>query len=568
MKQVLIRLLALLLVGSGMLACSPSPPDPTAVRIRWANDPGTLDPLLVSTPQAIEVSNLLHCSLLLTDPESLQLVPWLAEALPVISRHNNRSRLTYTLRPEAVWDNGRPVLATDVAYTLKVLQCPGLPTEYTRVQYGFVQDIELDPTNPRRFTLVCASSTPEMLIASSDYAILPEYSLDPRGTLRAVPLPVLRQASQQAEQQFPTIRAFAARYRSARPESQPTGGPYRVTSWVRNRSLRLARKPQWWGNQLATAPPWLHARPARIDYQIIPDQATALLALRRGNLDLYPMPPARDYLQLQQKADTSALITRAADSYLMTIVGFNTEQPVLRDAATRRALSVLFDVDGLIQATQPTLAYRSVSLINPRDTLAYNATLPLLAYSPARALHELRAAGWQPRADQGLWRGGQQLAVSMTYLASNTDHESIARQFRAAARQIGIPVTLRPTESHLLQQQLAAGAMQMYVRYLAGSPISYNFAPILHSSGIALYNYPRFRSPENDRLIMAINEETEPRRRAPLVRRYQVLLRQEAPLVVLFFTRNRLIARRSLAPVQATRLRPGYDVLRLQPATL
>lgn len=568
MRFVFLSMLALLLGGDLLTACSSPPAIPGAVRIRWTTDPETLDPLLASNQQAIEVMNLLHCSLLAADPQTRKLVPWLAETLPVIDRRNNVTRLTYTLRPEACWDNGQPVLARDVAYTLKVMNCPGLPTEFSRTQYGFVQAIELDSINSRRFTLVCASSSAEMLISSGDYAILPEYSLDPQGTLRTVPLALLKNSPLAAEQKFPALKAFARRYLQARHDRQPGCGPYSVTDWALNRFLRLARKPDWWGSKLRNAPAWLQANPRRLDYRIIPDNATALLALRRGDIDLYPMPPARDYHQLRQSRDTMQLAFRAADSYSMLTVGFNTEKPVLQAAATRRALSLLFDVEGIIQATQPDLAYRSVSLINPQDKGAYNSDLSLLPYSPALALQQLRAAGWQVHADRTLWRRGRQLATSITYLSSSPEQETIALQFHAAAKKLGIPVRLRPTESHLLQQQLAAGAMDMYIRPLSGSPFGYNFQPILHSSGISAYNYSRFRNPENDQLITAITVETNEKRRAQLLRRFQVVLRQESPLVVLFFTRHRLIASRGLLQVQATSIRPGYDVMRLKQDSL
>jgi ABC-type transport system substrate-binding protein len=189
MKSFSFGLLALLLGCVGLTACTSKPSTSVAVRIRWTRDPQTLDPLLANAPQASEIINLLHCSLLVGDYQSQRFVPWLAQALPVVSRRDSLTLLTYTLRAEATWDNGQPVLARDVAFTLKVLNSPGLPTESMRAQYGFVLDIELDNSNARRFTLVCKSASKNIIGTSGDYLILPEYSLDPQGTLRAVPLP-------------------------------------------------------------------------------------------------------------------------------------------------------------------------------------------------------------------------------------------------------------------------------------------------------------------------------------------------------------------------------------------
>ncbi|MBC8082566.1 MAG: ABC transporter substrate-binding protein [Hymenobacter sp.] len=565
MKSFLFGVAALLLGCAGLTACSTSPTAPTAIRIRWTTDPQTLDLLLASNSQALEVINLLHCSLLVGDSRSRTFVPWLAQSMPIVSRRDSLTLLTYSLRPEATWDDGQPVLARDVAYTLKVLNCPGLPTEYMRAQYGFVLDIELDAANQRRFTLVCNGASQDVIMASGDYAILPERNLDPRGELRLVPLPLLRTDTAAAVRRFPALREFARRYQRARPDRQPGCGPYTLTAWESNRYLRLQRKPNWWARNVRNAPPWLQAHAARLDYRIIPDNATALLALRRGDIDLYPMPPARDFNQLRRSADTTRLTFQVADSYNMTTVGFNTQRPALRDPLTRRALSMLFDVPGLMRATQPELAYRSVSLISPQDKLSYNDSLPLLAFNPAGALQLLARAGWQRRPDGTWWRGGtRQLAFGVSYRAGDSEYETIALQFRAAAARIGILVRLLPTETGLLQQQLVAGDIDMYVRTFYGNIFGYNFMPILHSRGIGVINYTRFQDPESNQLIEAITAEQNKLRQARLLRRFQSLLRRESPLVVLYFTRHRLIASRRLRPVQATRVRPGYDALSLE----
>lgn len=567
MKSFLSGLLALL-SSFGLTACTSQPSASTAIRIRWDNDPQTLDPLLAKASQATEVINLLHCSLLASDYHNRRYVPSLAESLPIVSHRGALALLTYTLRPEATWDNGQPVLARDVAFTLKVFNCPGLPTEYVRTQYGFILDIELDENNPRRFTLVCRNASQDVINASGDYLILPEYSLDPQGQLRSIPLPLLRTNTLAALRRYPELRKFAQRYRNSSPEKQPGCGPYTLTAWAKNRYLRLERKANWWAHNIPNAPRWLQAHAAFLDYRVIPDKSTALLALRRGDIDLYPMPPAPDFNRRKQSADTVKFSFQTADSYDMTVVGFNTQRPALRDARTRRALSMLFDVPGLLLATQPGLAYRSVSIINPQDKLAYNDSLPLLPFEPQAAVKLLRQAGWQQKADGAWWQGeNQQLTLGITYLTGDAAFEAIALQFQAAAKQIGVTIKLQPRDNGLLQQQLLEGNMDLYVRTLSGSPFSYNFIPILHSRGIGIMNHPRFQNAKSDQLMEAVVAESSRPRQARLLRRFQSLLRQESPLVVLYFARYRLIASRRLGMVPAISMRPGYDAMGLELAS-
>ena len=59
------------------------------------------------------------------DFKSLELTPLLAEKRPDIEQTPEGGlRITYTIRPEAKWDNGTPVTAKDVEFTLKVIKNP------------------------------------------------------------------------------------------------------------------------------------------------------------------------------------------------------------------------------------------------------------------------------------------------------------------------------------------------------------------------------------------------------------------------------------------------------------
>jgi len=72
-------------------------------------------------------------------------------------------------------------------------------------------------------------------------------------------------------------------------------------------------------------------------------------------------------------------------------------------------------------------------------------------------------------------------------------------------------------------------------------------------------NFTGFGTPASDRLIEAIAQEEDDARKAVLLRRFQRLLRDEAPLTVLFFTRNLVMASARLAAVPASVVRPGYE---------
>ena len=561
-----------LLLATQLCACSTPALDSTVVRVRWTNDPESLDPLLYnSSGNATQACNLLHFSLIGIDYVRQIRVPLLAEAMPTVRYADSLTFIAYRLRTEARWDDGRPVLARDVVFTLAMMNCPGLPNETARAQFSFIERVQPDSADSRRFTLVCRGRSPEYRLASGDFPILPAHVLDPQGSLGRLSLPELRGPR---GARYPAVAAFVQRYQQAQldhhPMRLPGCGPYRLQKWEPGRYLTFQRKAAWWGDRVVAAPVQLQAYPRILDFEIIPDENTALLAFRRGQVDVYPRLPAKAFDRLRQSAKARRLSFYTADSYDMLTAGFNTRRPALHDRLTRQALARLFDVPALIAGTQSGYAYRSVGLISPVQQEFYDDSLRLLPYDPAAAAALLRRAGWQRQAT-GEWQrptpaGGppQRLALRFSYRTGEPAYEATALQFRAAAAAIGIPVALLPTERSLLTAQMKAGEVDIFLWPISGNPTSFNFAPILHSGYEASGNFSAFGTPTSNALIEELAAAENPARKRELMRRFQRLMQAESPLVVLYFLRYRLAADARFTGLQVSGLKPGYNVMTIR----
>jgi ABC-type transport system substrate-binding protein len=530
------------------------------IRIRWARDPETLDPLAQANQFAVEALNLLHSGLLQVNYQTNEYVPALAEALPTVQLlGDSLTQLDYHLRAAAAWDDGQPVLATDVDFTLKLLNCPGLPNEGVRSQYSFIRQLQLDPAAPRHFKLVCQGQVPDYTWASGDFPVLSEAVLDPTHSLRQFSLASLQKAAATT----PALLALAKRYQSFGQSGTlnqlPGCGPYRLADWQPNRSLTFKRKATWWADQLQPVPLVLQAFPKAIKYSILPEKSAAMLALRRHELDVYPQMSARDFQRLKSlPLAQQEFAFYSNPSYDILYAGFNTQRDVLSDKFTRQALSCLFDPAGLLAGTQLGQGQRTVGLLPPNNPY-YNDSLPLPIYAPDQATQLLRRAGWQ-RAASGWQRApAQRLALSVRYRTNDEMFETAALQFRAAAAKLGIPVELRPTEGSALTSALHAGDFDMFVRVLKGSPSSVNFAPILHSRSVDEGNFMGFRSLTADGLLEAIEVAGPKARKRQLLRKFQVLMRDEAPLLPLFFLSQHLAANRHLSHLLPSGFKPGYS---------
>ena len=550
----------LLLLGS----CTTKRDHPGIIRIRWAHDPEILAPLALQNQAATDANALMHVALLQANSQPLALVPALAAQLPTVAqRGDSLTTFRYAIRPAATWDDGRPVLATDVACTLKLMNCPGIPNESVRSTFRQIQQIEPDTANPRAFTLVCRGQSPYLLLISGDFFILSEASLDPQHRLRRYSLPRLQHwpATRPPDS---TLQAVAQHYMAAdlanHPERNPGCGPYRLARWEKDRYLSFRRKSDWWGQQVPGLPLALQARAAQLDYLVIPDASAATLALRRGDLDVFPQFPAAAFQRLSTNPSGDVRLY-ISNSYDIALAGFNTRHPALSDAPTRQALSRLFDTAGLLQGTQYGSGQRTASVVAPFDHANYNDSLRPLPYDPPGARALLKQAGWQPtptgwhRAGLG---GKQRLRLVVRYRANDALFITVALQFRAAATALGIDVELRPTESALFGKALATGDFDVFMRTLHGNPFVTNFTQLLHSASPSETNTTRFSDPVCDQLIETIATTNNARVRTRQLRRLQALLQQQAPLVPLFFLPNRVAARRDCRGLYVSSLKPGF----------
>jgi len=546
--------------------CTARRTDSASIRVRWAHDPETIDPLQLTNQMALDAASLLHLSLMQIDLSTGEFAAALVEGPPTTRLlGDSLMQLSYRLRPGAQWDGGLPVLASDVAFTLRLMFCPGLPNETPRLRFNFIRRLIPDPADPRHFKLECRGQSPEYVQASGDFFILSEAALDPQHSLRRFSLADL-QARPVSATPDTALEAVGRRYRNMPPDQLPGCGPYRLAAWEKDRYLTFRRKPRWWADRLRAAPFVLRARPVQLDFLIIPDATTASLALQRGELDVFPQVPAREFARLRTlPAAKAALAFYSRASYDVVTVAFNTRRPALADALTRRALSRCFDAAGLLQATQLGEGQRSVGIISPTDRRYYNDSLAPVPFDPAGAAALLHQAGWQRAADQsrGWFRPGphgerEALQLRVRYRANESMFATIALQFQAAAAGLGIAVALQPTESGVLSETLRQGDFDLCIRTLKGNPFMFNFMPLLHSHAVGAGNITGFGTPASDRLLEAMEAANLPVHKAVLLRRFQAMMQTEAPMIPLFFLPTRIAADRRLRGLHVSGLKPGY----------
>ncbi|MFD2245234.1 ABC transporter substrate-binding protein [Pontibacter ruber] len=542
---------------------------PDEVRVRFSADPETLNPVNYSDAGAIQIINLLFHSLLSVDLESDGLKPALAASMPQVERKDSLTYFTYTLRKEAEWASGAPVTAEDVAFTLKVLKAPLVNNESIKPQVEFIQDIILDKEDPRKFTLLCKGYAPEMELLTGDFFILPAYLFDPAGLLKSVSVRTLSSGSAEPDNNG-RIKAFAERFNSTESakskEMLQGSGGYLLDSWVPGQYITLKRKESWWGKELGNEAAHLTANPARISFQIIPDNTTALLALKNHQLDVLENIAVAEFRQLQQdKSFLEEYTLHTPNGYEFVYAGLNSRLPKFSDKRTRQAIAHLLDVNSLISVVQQSQATPTVGIVPPSVKKFYNSELTPYKHNVQKAKQLLAAAGWKQEKDgwyKNISGTKEKLTIDIVHRAGSTGYQNSALIFQQSAAKAGIPVTIQALDGSYLSQRIGSHEFDMFFRALSGNPFAFNFKPLLHTSAAGLdgFNTTGFGNAQTDKLLDAINAARTDEEKALHLKKLQQIMQEEATLIPLYYLKERIAIHKRFTNTKVSGLEPNYDV--------
>jgi len=109
--------------------------------------------------------------------------------------------------------------------------------------------------------------------------------------------------------------------------------------------------------------PWIKAEPKIVNFQIISDKRTALIALKNSQIDIYGSIPVDDFLILKQDknfGDEYNLYN--IESTRLAYFGFNSRLPKFRDPKTRQALARLINYQEAINVTQAGLVRQAAGV--------------------------------------------------------------------------------------------------------------------------------------------------------------------------------------------------------------
>ncbi len=462
------------------------------VRIGITSDQWGLTPYDYNTgyPGYIMMS-LLYDNLLWFGPDG-SLIPWLASDYAV---SEDGLAWTFTLRPDAVWHDGEPVTAEDVAFTMDFIK-NNQHLRWTDPVTNLVASVEVADEHTAVIHLTAPSPGFAYLIAA-DVPILPQHIWQNATLTWGEPVDV------------PPIGS----------------GPYKLVEHQTDVMYRMEANPDYWAG-----PPLVD----ELVFVIIADTNAQMTALRSGEIDLATsyVPPEL----VNQIDDGANIVVARTPGYVLDYVGMHADRPPLNDTAFRLALSYAVDVQEITVTLYGDYAVPgSPGYVPPSAPWAVSIDPQ---YDPEYAAKLLDEAGYLDTDGDG-WRetpDGEPIDLEMHTPTNNPLRMRAGELVAEYAAKVGIRIQPAPGEFNTWMTTVRERGD--YEMYLGGwsAPVQQNpdrMAQLFHTEGAL--NFIEFSQPELDELLDAFAIEVDSARRLELAAAIQELIAANAPYLCLYY---------------------------------
>ncbi len=402
--------------------------------------------------------------------------------------------LTFHLR-SALWDDGEPITAADVAFTFRILR----DERFASPRRSSVLPIDsVEAAGPRevRFRFAEAAYR-ETMLADTSWGILPEHvygAMEPKDA------------------------------RGSRLALEPVGhGPFRLVHREGTRVFVLER------NERCVTEPVPHLK--RVTFVATKDTKARLDALLSGAVDALDGVSPEDLARCVERG--FRVIERGRRS--VDFVMWNLRREPLSDARVRRAVTLAIDRDGInaafFRVDGETLATQPIGTVPPVLEGTHPDDVVALPFDPRAAEETLDAAGWRREGSDGTrQRDGKPFAIELLVNQETSRRVATARMIQQDLKRVGIDVRVEPLAFSALQKRLEAEDFD-------ASIYGFNAALRLTQSDTwgsrAYVNHGGYEDAEVERIVRASDRESDPARLRALLQDLQRRIYPDQPFTFL-----------------------------------
>lgn len=302
------------------------------LKIATADDPVSLDPRLALNLCTASVMHMLFEGLMRTNSQGI-LEPAVAQA---ITLSDDRTTYTFTLRENALWSDGTPLVAEDFEQTWKSILTPGFPAPNAYQLYvikgakeakeGQISLDQVGVKAPTSNTLIVELEQPtpyflELVSCHFYFPVSPEMRLS----------------------------------KSLPSESVNGNGPYKLDFWKKRHEFSVTKNPKYWDAN--------SVKLERITLQFL-DEYTGLQLFTTGAIDWAGSPLSvlpQDSVEILNQQGVLQVASGAGTHWLR----FNSIQLPFNNKKMRRAFSLALDRKAIVEHVTQGKQLPAIGIVPP-----------------------------------------------------------------------------------------------------------------------------------------------------------------------------------------------------------
>jgi len=502
------------------------------LKIGLPEEPRTLNIWLASDTNSHKVLSQIYQPLYNRDPDTLQLVPWLAEGDPVFDAET----LSYTVRIKpSKWSDGSELTSEDVAFTGRLINDFRIPRYVSR--WNFIKKIETPDKHTVRFYL----KKPKAIFLSRT---LTASIVQKREWIKIV------EKARSSEKPL----AMLLNHKIEKPVGT---GPFVLKEWRQGAYLFLEKNKYFFGTGRKISGRILGPHIDGIIFKIYGTSDAAILALKKGSIDMFWWSIQAGYLEdLKRQKDIQIFSNEKSGFYYL---GFNVRKPPFNDVHLRHAVATLIDKDFIITRILQGLGSKMSSIVPPGNRFWHCPDMPQYGEGLSqkerikKAYEILRKAGyaWQvpPINGEGKVVNGKgigmpngQLMKKFTILTPPADYDPLRAMcgmiIQEWLRMLGIPAFAKPMAfGSLIQQVKGRHQFDSFILGYGGLDIDPDWMRnFFHSSNDRArgWNMSGYKNPDFDRIAEESANALDREKRQKLIWKMQKMILQDVPYIPLY----------------------------------
>lgn len=376
------------------------------LRFALGASPQGVDPQQVGSNVSIYIARQLADSLTDQDPETGEIVPWLAESWTV---NDALTEFTFVLRDDVTFSDGTPLTAETVKTNFDALTGSLAPSAALASSYltGYV---ETRVDDPHTVTVVFAEPTAQFLQATS-----------------TVSLAILSDATATVDPQ-------------KRLQGEIVGsGPFVLDSYTQDQGATILRRDGYaWASE--TFENRGEAYLDGIEFSIVPESGVRAGGLASGQFDAVGDVLTQDTPQIE--AAGGSLLIRANPGISFILQPNVSRGGPLADQAVRAALQVAVNRQEIVD-TVLSEAFPPATSVLASTTPGYVDLSDELAFDPDAAIEQLEDAGWVEGGDGIREKDGVRLSFDVVFSPVFTGNQAVLELVQQQLRAVGADLVLR-----------------------------------------------------------------------------------------------------------------------------